>query len=157
MSYPLAAVAVQPDHTKAIGLLNGLLTGELSAVETYERLIAEFGSESPIELDECLRSHQLRVQALKVRILDLRGTPGTGGGIWSTFVALFEGGAALFGRKTAFCALAEGEHLGVDEYRDCLEDLDSESRHLLTTRLIPEQLKTRHIVHNLYANQPTSV
>ena len=157
MSQPLASVTVAPDNSTAIGRLNGLLTGELSAVETYERLIAEFASDSPIELEECLRSHQMRVQALKVRILDLGGTPSTGGGIWATFVAMFEGGAALFGRKTAFCALAEGENLGVSEYRDVLDDLDAESRHLLTTRLIPEQLKTRHIVHNLNSYHQTSV
>ena len=137
------------DIQRSMDALNSLLRGELSAVETYEQAIAKFGSETPRELHDCLRSHEHRVQQLTVRIYDLGGKPAEGSGIWGAFAMLVEGGAAVFGRKAALSALEEGEDHGLAEYNDRLDDLDAESRRLVQAEILPEQLKTHDAVRNL--------
>jgi hypothetical protein len=59
-------------------------------------------------------------------------------------------GAALFGRKSALAALEEGEDHGLAQYRERLNDLDSESRRMVESLLLPEQLKTHDTLRNLY-------
>ncbi len=141
-----------PAHNiaRATDALNALLRGELSAVETFEQAIAKFGTDAPHELTACLQSHQMRVQKLTVRIYDLGGKPAEGSGLWGAFAKLVEGGAAIFGRKSALAALEEGEDHGLAQYRERLEDLDVESRSLIESELLPEQIKTHDAVRNLY-------
>jgi hypothetical protein len=55
-----------------------------------------------------------------------------------------EGAAKIFGDKAAISALEEGEDHGLNDYKRGLDDddLDGESRSLLTSRLLPEQQAT---------------
>ena len=141
-------------HPVHIDALNALLQGELSAIETYEQAMAKFGDESPIDLKHSLDSHRLRSQQITVRIYDLGGKPAETSGVWGTFAGLVEGGAALFGRKSALAALEEGEDHGLALYRDRLDDLDQESRSMAESRLLPEQMKSHDNMRNLHRNCP---
>lgn len=136
---------------RSVERLNALLRGEISAVETFTLVIARFGAEAPHELDDCLRSHQLRVEKLTVRVSDLGCTPAVGSGLWGSLAKLVEGGATLFGLKSALLTLEEGEDHGVARYRERLDDLDvdEQSRRLIQVELMPEQLKTDYVVRDL--------
>ena len=136
---------------RAIAHLNALLRGELSAVETFQHVIAKFGTDAPFELGDCLRSHQVRVEKLSVRISDLGGQPADGSGLWGSIARLFEGSASLFGRKSALAALEEGEDHGLAQYRALINDLelDASSRRLLEIELQPEQRKTHDTIREL--------
>ena len=136
--------------TRSLDALNALLKGEISAVETYQQALSTFGNEAPEELRSCLLSHQARVQQLTVRVYDLGGKPAEGSGVWGAFARMVEGGAALFGRKSALSALEEGEDHGLIQYRALLEDLDADSRFLVEDELLPEQLKSHDVVRNLH-------
>jgi hypothetical protein len=148
------ATELQIDRARSIDALNALLKGELSAVETHRQAMAKFGDEAPDELDLSLVSHQLRAQRISVRIRDLGGKPAETSGAWGAFARLVEGGAAFFGRKSALAALDEGEDHGLALYRDHLDDLDRESRSLAESLLLPEQMKSRDHVRNLYRSCP---
>jgi len=126
----------------AIDTLNGLLHGERSAVETYELAIAQFRGEAPKELQDCLRSHLMRVDRLTQRIGELGGSPILTSGTWGTFAKLVENGAAAFGRKAAIAALEEGEDIGLRQYDDALDDLDADSLHLVEGELLFEERST---------------
>ncbi len=136
---------------RAVGHLNALLRGELSAVETFQHVMAKFGTDAPFELGDCLRSHQVRVEKLIVRITDLGGQPADSSGLWGSIARLVEGGASLFGRKSALAALEEGEDHGLAQYRELVDelDLDASSRHLLEAELQPEQRKTHDTIRDL--------
>ena len=125
------------DSTTSVDALNTLLRGELSAVETYGQVLEKFGSDAPTELIKCQRSHDARTSKLRNRIAELGGVPASGSGTWGAFAKLFEGGAALFGRKSALAALEEGEDHGLADYREKVKDLDLESRHLVEVELLP--------------------
>lgn len=124
--------------------LNSFLRGELSAVETYQQAIAKLLDEPVLraELNECLLSHQRRVELLRAEIVRRGGEASEGSGAWGAFAKLVEAGANVFGRKAAIAALEEGEDHGRDEYREELAGLDSETRTFVESKLLPEQLRT---------------
>lgn len=144
-------VILKAETERAVDHLNALLRGELSAVETFQHVISKFGSEAPFELGDCLRSHQVRVEKLTVRITDLGGQPADSSGLWGSIARLFEGSAALFGRKSALSALEEGEDHGLAKYRKLVNDLDldASSRRLVEMELQPEQRKTHDTIRDL--------
>lgn len=130
---------------KSVDVLNSYLRGEISAVETYQMASTKI-SEPSIRsaLDECLRSHQERVNLLRTRIQQLGGRPSGGSGIWGGFTKLIEGGAKVFGARAALAALEEGEDYGLKMYRarEELEKLDAESRRITESQLRPAQETT---------------
>ncbi len=89
-----------------------------------------------------MASHQDRVQMLRDAIIMSGGEPSEGSGPWGVFAKAVEGGARLMGDKASIAALEEGEDHGLDDYKDELEDLDTESRRLVTDRLLPLQRQT---------------
>ncbi len=123
---------------KSVEVLNSYLRGEISAVETYQMAAGKI-SEPSIRsaLDECLRSHQERVNLLRTRIQQLGGRPSDGSGVWGGFAKLVEGGAKVFGARAALAALEEGEDYGLKMYRarEELDKLDAESRKVAETQL----------------------
>ena len=87
--------------------LNSFLRGEISAVETYRQAIEKLRDKPEVStLSECLRSHEQRVSLLRDEIRLRGGEPAQGSGPWGAFVKLLEGGAKLFGAKSAIAALA---------------------------------------------------
>lgn len=137
------------DTDRSIDALNTLLRGELSAVETYEQALVKFEDEIPQELRDCLRSHRTRTERLTERIIEMRGVPAEGSGMWGAFARLIEGGAKMLGRASTVAALEEGEDHGLELYEDCLHELDMESVRLVAGELQFEQRATHAMIREL--------
>jgi hypothetical protein len=133
-----------------VDVLNSFLRGEISAVETYRQAIEKLhGTSEATTLNECLQSHQRRVSLLDSEIRRRGGKPAQGSGPWGTFVKLLEGGAKLFGAKTAIAALEEGEDHGRDDYKRDAPKLEPDARVFVQQQLIPEQLRTHQAMSSL--------
>ncbi len=130
----------------SVDQLNSFLRGELSAVETYRMALDKLDATSPAraEIQTCMASHHERVTALREAIIQLGGKPSDSSGPWGVFAKAIEGAAKAFGDKAAIAALEEGEDHGLRDYKDELDDddLDIQSRSLLTSRLLPAQQAT---------------
>jgi hypothetical protein len=135
---------------KSVDTLNGLLRGEISAVETYRQAIEKLGSSSTRpQLEDCRRSHEHRVARLRDQVARLGGEPVRDSGAWGAFARLFEGGAKAFGERAAIAALEEGEDHGLKLYRGDLEKLDAMSRTLVEQELLPAQEQTHQSMSTL--------
>jgi hypothetical protein len=127
----------------SLGHINSFLRGEISAVETYRQAIEKLGTSTMRQkLLECQQSHQRRVEQLTQWVRQHGGTPSQGSGPWGAFAKLVEGGAKLFGEKSAVKALEEGEDHGRDDYLRDMDNLDSEAKQFINTQIFPEQLRT---------------
>ena len=106
----------------SVDALNGLLRGELSAVETYDQSFDRFADRP--ELADRLRAvrdeHQDAVRTLRELVTDLGGAPAEGSGPWGSFVAAVTGTARVIGPGTLLAALRQGEEIGIEEYRRAL-------------------------------------
>jgi uncharacterized protein (TIGR02284 family) len=127
--------------------MNSFLRGELSAVETYRQAIAQLG-DHPLrqQLQECQRSHQMRVETLTHWIRQLGGAPADSSGLWGSLARLIEGAATVFGVKAAIAALEEGEDHGRNDYWRDLDKLDLESRRFIEYQILPEQERTHALM-----------
>jgi demethoxyubiquinone hydroxylase (CLK1/Coq7/Cat5 family) len=136
---------------ESVDVINSFLRGEISAVETYRQALdkIEGVGSTRTTLEQCLQSHQQRVETLRTQVQRLGGSPSQGSGPWGTFAKLVEGGAKLFGEKAAIAALEEGEDHGRDDYRRDVTKLDGETRALVTTQIIPEQERTHRALSDL--------
>ena len=126
------------DHT--IEVLDSLLRGELSAIETYSHAIHKFpGSTAENDLQDMRTDHLDSVETLRELISDLGGNPPTDSGPWGGFAKSVESVAALFGDSSAMSALKQGEEHGVSEYEEALEDksVDSEVKEVIREDLLP--------------------
>ena len=126
------------DHT--IEVLDSLLRGELSAVETYGQAIHKFpDSAAHGKLQDIRADHLESVETLREIIADLGGNPSTDSGAWGGFAKSVEGVAAMFGDSLAMSALKQGEEHGIGEYEDALADkgLDSEVKAVIREDLLP--------------------
>jgi len=139
----------QPQE-KSVDVLNSFLRGEISAVETYRQALEKV-TESNLHapLKECMQSHSQRVTTLTEQIRALGGQPSTSSGAWGAFAKAVEGGAKVFGAKTAIAALEEGEDHGRSDYRKDIDKLDTASKQLVQTRVIPEQERTHGAMSKL--------
>ena len=138
------------NRSDVVDQLNSFLRGELSAVETYRQALERLtSSQASTQLRECLTSHQQRVSLLRSRIQLLGGQPSEDSGAWGAFAKMIEGGAAVFGEKAAIAALEEGEDHGLKDYKADLDKLDSESRRLVESQLLPAQQQTHRALSNL--------
>jgi hypothetical protein len=138
-------------HANDIDHLNSLLRGELSAVETYDQVLDKLTDEPSISVDlrACRSSHQGRVYALRSEVVRLGGEPAEGSGAWGTFAKLVEGGAKLFGTKSAIAALEEGEDHGLKEYEEERGHLSDPVRAFVEREIAPEQKRTHHALARL--------
>jgi hypothetical protein len=133
-------------------ILNKLLRGEVSAVETYRQALERLSTSTCApDLLENRRSHEARVELLRNQILSTGGKPDEGSGAWGSFARLVEGGAKLFGEKAAIAALEEGEDHGLKLYRNNsdLQKLDLATRDMIARSLLPEQERTHRIASRL--------
>ena len=136
--------------TDSIDRLNGLLRGEISAVETYNQVMEKSDCDSMREtLELCQVDHAKRVQILKGRIEQLGGVPAEGSGVWGTMARLFEAGAAAFGLRAALDMLEEGEDHGIETYRTQMFKLDPDELRLVETQLLPSQEQTHRVIRDL--------
>src|SRR5688500_10818050 len=115
---------------ETIDVMNSFLRGEISAVETYRQALDKIDGPADTRslLQQCMASHQQRVETLRTMVQALGGSPADGSGPWGTFAKLVEGGAKLFGDKAAIAALEEGEDHGRDDYRRDLGKLQGDAK-----------------------------
>lgn len=134
----------QPAPTTAatIASLDSLLQGERSAVATYEQAQRHLAGRYASEVEANRSCHADRAIALAQRISDLGGKPSTTGGAWVGFTKAIEGTASLLGEGAVIAALEQGEDIGLADYRGPLTDLDPTSRAMVTTDLLPAQVRT---------------
>ncbi len=133
-----------------IDTLNSFLRGEIAAVETYRQALEKLGTKAEATtLDECLRSHEQRVAMLTSEVRMRGGEPARGSGPWGAFAKLMEGGAKLFGERTAIAALEEGEDHGRDDYKRDASKLEADARVFIDSRIVPEQLRTHRAMSML--------
>jgi Domain of unknown function (DUF2383) len=130
--------------------LNALLRDELIAIETYEKALAGRSAFSgKTELSRCQMSHERRAGILREQVLLLGGAPVESSGVRGVVARAIESGAAAIGDGVAIRALEEWEDRGLKDYLARSESLDSTSRHLLATKLLPEQVETYRVVSDL--------
>jgi hypothetical protein len=131
--------------------LNRFLSGEISAVETYELALdnLEPVSKARSNLESNLQSHKQRVSLLRAAIEQRGGEPAHGGGAWETLVKIVEDGSEPFGDKVALTALEEGEDHELADYRKDLAALDASTRQLVEMQLLPKQMQTLSAVSEL--------
>ena len=133
-----------------VATLNGFLRGEISAVETYRQALDKLQtSSSRVELEQCRRSHEQRVDRLRREVMRAGGTPEEGSGAWGAFAKLVEGSAKAFGEKAAISALEQGEDHGLKLYRDEMEKLDATARAVIETEVLPAQEHTHRSLSTL--------
>jgi uncharacterized protein (TIGR02284 family) len=135
---------------QTVDVLNSFLRGEISAVETYRQALEKF--EQPnlkTKLQDCLQSHAQRVTILSDQIRTLGGAPSTSSGVWGTFAKAIEGGAKTFGERAAVAALEEGEDHGRNDYKRDISKLDTSTRQLVESRIVPEQQRTHDTMSSL--------
>lgn len=136
---------------KDVDVLNELLRGELSAVETYEQAIDKLDETSAArtQLESCCDLHLERVQRLRELVTQYGGQPSESSGPWGGFAKLIEGSAKLFGEKAAIAALEEGEDHGLRNYRDNLAKLSDPVRSVVGSELMPGQEQTHRSLSQL--------
>lgn len=133
----------QPNE--AVGQLNSLLRGEISAKETYVQAIEKLGVEGRGEVEvlrEIAREHADAVDRLKSAVERAGGTPADSSGVWGAFARSVEGSAKALGDAAALKALKEGEEHGLKDYESALKNVDANSQRLIAD-FIPAQ--RRHI------------
>jgi Domain of unknown function (DUF2383) len=129
--------------------LNGLLKGEISAVETYSQAIGKVTNPGMIaQLEDCQNSHAQRVDFLAREIEGMGGDPASDSGAWGAFAKFVEGSAAVFGEMATIAMLEEGEDKGLEDYRKLLEEPD-ESIHQTVRRLLPMQEQTHQALSDM--------
>jgi uncharacterized protein (TIGR02284 family) len=133
-----------------VDILNEMLRGELSAVETYDQALQKLKDDAVAsQLTDCRASHQERVTLLQREVTRLGGSPSDSSGSWGTFAKLVEGSAKAFGKAAAIAALEEGEDHGLKQYRDDLPKLDGNTRSILEKQLLPKQEQTHRAMSTL--------
>jgi hypothetical protein len=133
-----------------VDTLNGFLRGEISAVETYRQALDKLqASPSRMQLEQCRRSHEQRVERLRQEVVRLGGQPEEGSGAWGAFARAVEGGAKVFGEKAAISALEEGEDRGLKLYRDEIGKLDATVRSVIESEVLPAQERTHQSLSTL--------
>ena len=141
------AVATEPDTGQevdafhSVAVCNSLLRGQISAVETYDKVISKFSKEPSVaELKGIYYQHQRMCSLLKNHIRTLGGEPEEDSGAWGVFAKSVQAAANLFGEKSAICTLTEGERMGRADYQESLADerLSAKTKELIERKILPQ-------------------
>lgn len=138
------------DEAHVVAALNSLLQLEQEMTDAYQRTIDRLRSDAIGELFDCLYSHQLRVEYLSERILELHGEPATHRRRGLEFAGAVPDGD----RRAMLLALRDGEARCLDLYRDGVLAIDAESLRLAERELFPEQHRTLHVMDALFRVRP---
>ena len=125
---------------------NALLRGELSAIETYTKVIDKFGpGAGNNNLTGIRANHVANAESLRQFVGECGDEPATRSGLWGSFAVTLEGVAAIFGETPALMILKQGEEHGIRKYMEALDNELSESfKDLVRDRILPTQRK--HLV-----------
>lgn len=124
-----------------IDVCNGLLRGERSAVETYDKAIEKYGSKSVgAELSRIRDEHATAVSVLERNVSSMGGRPDMEAGAWGAFANTVQNAANLFGADSAIEALQTGEKSGKHDYEAALEDEEvmPECKEMIRSELLPK-------------------
>lgn len=127
-------------HEHCIDVCNGLLRGELSAVETYGQVIDKYaGSPVAEELQRIRADHSRSANWLSANVRDMGGVPGKDSGAWGLFATAVQGAANLFGRDSAIESLQRGEEAGRKDYQAALldDEVMTECKLMIREDLLP--------------------
>ncbi len=144
-----------PMTDEAVRQLNSLLRGEISAIETYRMAIDKVADSDQITMDnvsilrEIESEHDDAAQQLRLRIQQLGGKPSDSSGAWGAWAQTVQGAMNLFGDTTALKGLKEGEEHGLKDYEEALDDVDTGSRQLIASELIPRQQRHLSLIDQL--------
>lgn len=122
--------------------VDSLIRGEISAVESYNQVIAKVKDKAEVTKLETFRAHHEKaVATLKKYAPSEVVYEAQDSGPWGAFVKGFTGVASVFGDKTAIAALKTGEVHGINEYEEALKDetISPELKRVIQTDLLPKQ------------------
>jgi uncharacterized protein (TIGR02284 family) len=137
---------------KTTKMLNHLLRGEISAVETYRQALQKVGDvPGAQQLNMVHQDHTQAVTRLREHVMRYGGEPSQSSGAWGGFAKAVQGTANLFGDESSIKALKEGEEHGLKEYQEALseEQLPSDLKTLIQQELLPKQQMHLSILDNL--------
>lgn len=129
-------------NSQSIALLNRLLRGELSAIETYEMALHNVRAlPAGYELRRIADDHRAAAETLRQHIRLFGGVPDTTSGAWGFWAKMLGGTASLLGDSMAMKALKEGEEHGLKEYQTVADntDLATQCRTLIGSDLLSRQ------------------
>lgn len=139
-------------HEHCIDVCNGLLRGELSAVETYGQAINKYNG-SPVveELRRIRAEHNESANRLSANVRDMGGEPEKDSGAWGLFATAVQGAANLFGAESAIESLQRGEEMGRTDYQDALldENVMPGCKEMMREELLPRIIKHIATLENL--------
>ena len=117
---------MQTTTTTDVTVLNSLLRGEMSAIETYRQAREKLtpGEPGAAELERFQLDHRDAADKLWHHIEQHDGKPSEGSGAWGAWAKTVEGTAKLLGNAAALKALKEGEEHGLKDYQEALVDND---------------------------------
>lgn len=121
-------------------VLNDLLRGELSAVETYTQALGKFDDQVLIVgLQKIRDDHSRAVRELRDHVIAFGKVPADSSGPWGAFTAAVTATAKAFGSATVLSALRQGEEHGRNTYEDALEnpDIRPDCHVTIRTSLLP--------------------
>jgi hypothetical protein len=137
------------DHI-TIDILNSFLRDELAAVETYdEALRGRSAFSGKTELSLCQRSHEVRADILRDKIISLGGHAAATSGLTGAWSKLVEAGAVAIGGEMAVRALERGEDNVLHDYWRGIPDVDPEVRAFLQRMILPEEEYTHRTMSDL--------
>jgi hypothetical protein len=124
---------------------NSLLSGEISAVETYDLAMKrDFDGAMLENLNQCRASHCDRVKKLTEYVTAAGGTPGTGSGPWGAFNAFVQNTAGTPHDAMALLEQFEAERLV--QYEAQKEIAPPPVLLVLVNELLPAQHETHLIL-----------
>lgn len=133
-------------------VLNPLLRGEISAVETYQQAMEKIGpGEGGGELRAIHAEHIDAANQLRRLVHDYGGETDHGSGAWGAFAKAVEGTAKVFGNAAALKALKEGEEHGIASYERALGEntLPAVCQELIRFTLLPQTRQHVQVLDHL--------
>lgn len=134
-------LASSQDH--CICICNGLLRGELSAVEKYSQVIEKFAHSPSSEVLRLIRrDHAHSANLLSANVRDMSGEPKRDSGALGIFATVLQKTANLFGPESAIESLLKGEEADRKDYQEALldEEVMADCKKLIRERLLPPVL-----------------
>jgi hypothetical protein len=127
---------------------NSFLSGEISAVETYDLALQSVASEDTKQaLIKCRDCHSARADKLRARVTELGGTPAAGAGVWGPLAAASQNGKNSETDAVSLLEQSEAERLV--QYEAQQKIVVSPVLEVLQNDLLPKQHETHLTMSSL--------
>ncbi len=142
-------------HDATVAQLASFCRGEMSAVETYDRALANAMMKSfELVLTQCRQSHAHRVSKLSDRIKQMGGSPPQSSGPWGALVKFFDNIAEGTHAHAVISILEDGEDHGSRDYEADIVKLDIDTQAFLRLHVIPHEVETRRLIESIKFSSP---